>query len=121
VWKDSCIFPIPKVSQPTCEGDTRSISLTLCLSKVLEDFVVQWMMEDVVNNINVQQFGCSRRPSTAYCLLDVIHNWLYHLIDSPDKHIRLLFLDYTKVFDRIGHNVFISKLIDIGVKCSFSV
>jgi hypothetical protein len=121
VWKDSCIFPIPKVSQPTCEGDTRPISLTLCLSKVLEDFVVQRMMEDVVNNINVQQFGCSRRSSTAYCLLDVIHNWLSHLIDSPDKHIRLLFLDYTKVFDRIGHNVFISKLIDIGVKCSFSV
>ena len=74
-------------------------------------------MEDVVNNIDIQQFGCLRGSSTAYCLLDMIHNWLFHL-DSPDKHIRLLFLDYTKDFDRIGHNVLISELIDIGVRCS---
>ena len=47
----------------------------------------------------------------------MIHNWLFHL-DSPDKHIRLLFLDYTKAFDRIGHNVLISKLNDIGVRRS---
>jgi RNA-binding protein YlmH len=103
------------VSQPTCEGDTRPISHSL--SKVLEDFVVQWMMADVVNNIDIQQFGCLRVSSTAYCLLDMINNWLFHL-DSPDKHIRLLFLDYTQAFDRIRHNVLISKLIDIGVRRS---
>jgi hypothetical protein len=72
-WKDSCISPIPKVSQPTCEGDTRPISLTHCLSKVLEDFVVQWMTKDV-NNLDIQQFGCLKGSSTAYCLLDMIHN-----------------------------------------------
>ena len=118
-WKDSCISPIPKVSQPTCEGDTRPISLTACLSKVLEDFVVRWMMKDVVNNLDIQQFGCLKLSSTAYCLLDMIHNWLFHL-DYPDKHIHLLFLDYTKAFDRIGHNVLISKLIDIGVRALLS-
>lgn len=105
------------MSQPTWEGETRPISLTSCLSKVLEDAVVQWMMADVVNNIDLQQFGCLKGSSTAYCLLDMIHNWLFHL-DSPDKHIRLLFSDYTKVFDRIGHNVLINKFIDIGVRRS---
>jgi hypothetical protein len=75
------------------------------------------MMKDVVNNIETQQFDCLRGSSTAYCLLDMIHNWIFHL-DSADKYIRLLFLDYTKAFDRIGHNVLISKLIDIGVRRS---
>ena len=85
-----------------CEEDTRPISLTSRLAKVLEDFVFRWIMFDVENLIDTQQFGCLRGSSTAYCLFDMIHNWLSHL-DSPDRHIRLLFLDYSKAIDRIGH------------------
>ena len=114
-WKDSYITPIPKVPQPMREGDTGPISLTSCLVKVLEDFVVRWIMFDVENLIDSQQFGCLRGSSTAYCLLDMIHNWL-SLLDSPDRHICLLFLYYSKVFDRIGHNVLINKLINMGVR-----
>ena len=59
-----------------CEEDTRPISLTSCLAKVLEDFVVRWIMFglakvledfvvrwimfDVENLIDTQQFGCLR-------------------------------------------------------------
>ena len=42
IWKDSNITPIPKIQSPTNEGDFRPISLTPCLSKVLEDFVVRF-------------------------------------------------------------------------------
>ena len=45
--KESNIIPIPKVTKPTCESDIRPISLTPCLSKVLEDFVVSWLIDDV--------------------------------------------------------------------------
>ena len=37
--------PIWKV-KPLCESDTRPLSLTPILSKVLEDFVVSWMILD---------------------------------------------------------------------------
>ena len=47
IWKDSDIIPIPKSQPPTCEGDTRPILLTPCLAKVLEDFVVRWMITDI--------------------------------------------------------------------------
>ena len=97
-----------------CEENTRPISLTSCLAKVLEDFAVRWIMFDVENLIDTEQFGCLRDSSTSYCLLDMIHNWLSHL-DSPDRHIRLLFLDYSKAFDHIGFNVLIIKLINMGV------
>ena len=72
-------------------------------------------MFDVENLIDTQQFGCLRGSSTAYCLLDMIHNWLSHL-DSPDRYIRLLFLDCSKAFDRVGYNVLINKLINMGVR-----
>ena len=52
IWKDSDIIPVPKSQPPTCEGDTRPISLTPCLAKVLEDFVVGWMITDIKDNID---------------------------------------------------------------------
>ena len=52
-WKDSHIIPIPKMKQPT-EEHTRPISLTPCISKVLKDFVIHWMISDVGDNIDSQ-------------------------------------------------------------------
>jgi hypothetical protein len=104
IWKDSYITLelIPKIKQPTDEANTRPISLTACLSKVLEDFVVQWMIS-------------LKGSSTTYCLLDMFHSWLSHL-DSPGHYLRICFLDFSKPFDRIVQNVFIRKLVDIGVR-----
>ena len=55
--------------------------------------------------------------STTYCLLDMIHTWLGNL-ESSEKHLRLCFLDFAKAFDRIGHNLLISKLLGLGVRSS---
>lgn len=99
------------------EGDFRPISLTSCLSKVLEDFVVTWLFDDVKDKIDLYQFGCLKGTSTTYCLLDMIHTWLKYL-DPPGRHLRLCFLDFSKAFDRIGYNVLIEKLLDLGVRTS---
>ena len=117
IWKDSDIIPIPKSQPPTCEDDTRPISLTPCLAKVLEDFVVRWMITDIKDRIDLKQFRCLKGTSTTYCLLDMIHTCLHNL-ESPEKHLRLCFLDFAKAFDRIGHNILILKLLDLGVRSS---
>ena len=39
-------------------------------------------------------------------------------MDSPGHYLRVCFLDFSKAFDRIGHNVLIQKLVDIGVRRS---
>lgn len=119
IWKESNIIPIPKVKHPESEGDTRPISLTSCLSKVLEDFAVNWLIDDVKGKIDPYQFGCLKGTSTTYCLLDMIHSWLSHLDScSNGKHIRINFLDFSKAFDRIGYNILIEKLLDLGVRRS---
>ena len=56
LWKDSFITPIAKTPQPESESDIRPISLTAILSKVLEEFVVLWMIEDIRDVIDPQQF-----------------------------------------------------------------
>ena len=116
-WKESNIVPIPKTSKPTAEADTRPISLTSSLSKVLEDFVVSWLIEDVKEKIDPSQFGCLKGTSTTFCLLDMLHTWLSHL-DGLCNHLRICFLDFSKAFDRIGYNLLIEKLIYLGARRS---
>ena len=117
IWKDPNITPVPKIHPPTDEGDIRPISLTPCISKVLEDFVIKWMISDIRDKIDPRQFGCLKGKSTTYCLLDLVHNWLSHL-DSPGQYLRICFLDFSKAFDHINHNVLINKLIELGVRRS---
>ena len=117
IWKASNITPIPKVKQPQNEGDIRPISLTPIPSKVPEDFVVTWMIEDVVEYIDARQFGSLKGSSTAYCILDLIHNWLSE-IENPGCSLRACFLDFSKAFNRINHTIVITKLIELGVRRS---
>ena len=115
--KDSSIIPIPKAKQVHLESDTRPIALTSVLSKVFEDFVVTWIIEDVGKQIDNRQFGSLKGTSTTYCLLDLVHNWLSKM-DNPGHYLRASFLDFSKAFDRIDHNVVITKLINLGVRRS---
>ena len=85
------------------------------LCKVLEDFVVSWMISDIGDKIDARQFGCLKGTSTTYCLLDMIETWLSFL-DGHSRHIRICFLDFAKAFDRIGHNVAVTKLLELGVR-----
>ena len=95
----------------------RPISLTPIPSKVLEDFVVTWMIEDVGEYNYARQFGSLEGSSTTYCLLDLIHNWLSEL-ENPGCYLRACFLEFSKAFDRFSHTIVITKLIQLGVRRS---
>jgi hypothetical protein len=46
------IIPIPKAKQTQVESDTRPIALIPVLSKVLQDFVVSWMVSTYCRRAN---------------------------------------------------------------------
>ena len=116
-WKSANICPIPKVTPPKEKDDLRPISLTSCISKVIEEFVVEWILEDIGYLIDPKQFGCLRGSSTSLCLLDMFHSWLSKL-DTDGCSLRIVLLDFSKAFDRINLNVLITKLIDMGLRRS---
>jgi hypothetical protein len=97
IWKDALITQIPKALPVSCEDELHPISLTASLSKILEDFVVQWMMDDGKHKIDPKQFGCLKRNLHVICLIDMINNWLKTLY-AQSHYLRICFIDFSKAF-----------------------
>lgn len=63
--------------------------------------------------IDSKQFA-SKGKSTKDTLVSVLHN-VHTAIDHGDIAVRVLFTDFTKGIDLIGHNILVSKLVQLGV------
>lgn len=115
LWKCADVLPLAKISHPLAiDTDLRPISLTAVLRKVLEGFVFNWLASIVMPNIDPFQFGGVKKSSTTLALVHLIHHWLSAL-EAPNTFIRSCQIDFTKVFDRIDHNIlmYILRLLDV--------
>ena len=114
IWKSANVVPIPKVKPAlSVDSDLRPISLTPTLSKLLESFVGQWMLEAIGNNFDVKQFGGLRGRSTIHALIDILQPW--HAALDADKLVRVLFIDYAKAFDHVDHSTILRKMATMGI------
>ena len=106
---------IPK-SKPCSRVDLlRPISLTSTLSKIQESYVNDWIYEDVHDKISSSQFGGLPGTSTIHALISLLHKW-HMAMESPQKIVRIMFLDFRKAFDLINHNVLLENFMQIGVR-----
>ncbi|XP_071944789.1 uncharacterized protein [Antedon mediterranea] len=64
-----------------------------------------------------QQFGNVKGISTSHYLIGLLH-YLLSGLEKPGHKARILAVDFSKAFDRISHQVLISKMISIGVRKS---
>jgi hypothetical protein len=80
------------------------------MAKITEQFVGQFFDEHFNSVIDKNQFGCVRGRSTTHALIKVMHE-LFHASDNPRNFIRILFVDFSKAFDRIDHNVLMQKFV----------
>lgn len=108
--KEAEVISIPKNNViKDVEHDLRPISLTPILSKTIERFVSNWIMAQINHLIDRRQFGALRGRSTTHALVSLFHH-LYSLSEQPDKCVRILLLDFSKAFDRINHQILITKM-----------
>jgi len=127
MWKRPNVTPVPKVATPIdITKDLRPISLTPTVSKVLESFVGQWILDELDGKLDGRQYGALKGRSTTHKLVDILHHW--HQALENNCAVRAVFIDYAKAFDHVDHSIVIQKLLDLGVPkvivrwlCSFLV
>ena len=114
LWKSANVVPIPKVHPPrSIESDLRPISLTPVLAKQLESFIGEWLLEEIGDKLDLEQFGATKGLSTTDALIDITHHWHVAIHDRDD--VRVLLLDYSKAFDLVDHNILIEKFASLGI------
>ena len=118
LWKRALVCPVPKVTSPRdVHSDVRPISLTPVLSRVFETFVVRFLLQDVGSQLDPYQFGSRSGSSTAHVLSYCHQDWVNRL-SQPGSVLRILFVDFSKAFDRVNPNILVQKLFSLGVSKS---
>ena len=114
-WKQEFGVPLQKITDPQSEDDLRVISLTSFFSKVLEKFVLEWLMSYVGKKLDPKQFGGLKGNSVSHYLIKMINFILYNQDYNLPIAILACIIDFSKAFNRIDHNLLITKLSDLGV------
>ena len=76
MWKRPNVTPVPKVATPIdiITKNLRPISLTPTVSKVLESFVGQWILDELDGKLDGRQYGALNGRSTTHELVDILHH-----------------------------------------------
>ena len=98
-WKSAIVTPVPKSNPPkVIEKDLRPISLTAVLSKHLEYYIYNWLLDEIKDKMDrLQVFGALNGSSTVLALVAMLHDW-YRLTDdsSSGHYVRILLANYPR-------------------------
>ena len=110
------VIPIHKKDDPTQVTNYRPISLLPCISKVLEKIVYKRLDSFLaLNKILISaQFGFRKKFSTDFAITKLLDKVINSL--SKKDHIIALFMDLSKAFDTIDHNILLHKLYNYGIR-----
>ncbi len=111
ICKSSIIVPLPKKTNATIMNDFRPVALTLVRMKCLEKLVLQHINSVVPDTVDPFQFAYRSNRSVDDVVALALHYVLQHL-DTHNTYARLLFMDYSSVFNTIRLT---SKLVDLGI------
>ena len=115
-WRKADVSPLPKKKPvDTLEKDLRPISLTLCISKVAEEFIVEGYVKPAILNVIIHsQYGAIPNSSTTMALISMLHHWCVNT-DGNGTTIRKISIDYRKAFDFIDHGILVIKVGNLNI------
>ena len=115
-WKHAIIKPIHKKGKKGDPSNYRPVSLTSVPCKILERIIRDNIVEFLENNdlFNINQHGFRAGRSCTTQLLEIMEIWT----DLMEKNIPfdVIYLDFSKAFDKVPHTRLCNKLKAIGIK-----
>jgi len=112
-WKFSYVVPVFKTGDRSNIQNYRPISILSAVSKLFESMVKDIMFNSLKKLIIPEQHGFFPGRSTSTNLIEFVN----FSINSFEERLQVdvVFTDFTKAFDRISHEILLSKLHSIGV------
>ena len=100
IWKKSNICPIHKKGDKQAINNYRPVSLLPICGKILQRLIFKYIEENKLLSVHQSGFRCN--DSCVNQLLSIVHN-IYKALDAyPTLETRDVFLDMSKVFDKVG-------------------
>ena len=117
-WKCAWVKPIHKGGDRALPSNYQPISLLPVSSKLLEKCIQQQLSSHLVQNDLLFPFQSGFRPchSTQTLLLHCLDTW-YKALDRR-QFVGVVFLDVSKAFDTVSHNLLSDKLSKLGLSPS---
>ena len=110
------VIPLFKKGDRLDPSNYRPISLLSALSKILEKLIFKRTISFLTthNIFTNSQFGFRQKHSTVHALLNFVDK-VAHAIDNH-SHLIGIFLDFSKAFDTINHDILLYKLSHYGIR-----
>lgn len=114
-WRTAFVIPIPKKPPANSPHSYRPISLTSILARIFEKILKKRIETHLRKHsiLSPYQHGFQKGRSTVTAMLQALNEWTLSL--EGGNPVDVIYLDFSKAFDRVSHARLVHRLKAIGI------